>query len=157
MNKSTSEPSAILLVEDNPDDEELTIAALKNSGITNRVVVARDGREALDFLFRQGIFAHRDITTEPRLVLLDLKLPTISGIEVLMALRAHNETRFLPVVILTTSNQEEDILGSYKLGANSFIRKPVGFAKFSEAIKQLGTYWLLLNELPAQTSSVCPA
>ena len=157
MNKSTSEPSAILLVEDNPDDEELTIAALKNSGITNRVVVARDGREALDFLFRQGIFAHRDITTEPRLVLLDLKLPTISGIEVLMALRAHNETRFLPVVILTTSNQEEDILGSYKLGANSFIRKPVGFAKFSEAIKQLGTYWLLLNELPAQTSSACPA
>ncbi len=157
MNKSTSEPSAILLVEDNPDDEELTIAALKNSGITNRVVVARDGREALDFLFRQGIFAHRDITTEPRLVLLDLKLPTISGMEVLMALRAHNETRFLPVVILTTSNQEEDILGSYKLGANSFIRKPVGFAKFSEAIKQLGTYWLLLNELPAQTSSACPA
>ncbi|HOV93684.1 MAG TPA: response regulator [Spirochaetales bacterium] len=157
MNKSTSEPSAILLVEDNPDDEELTIAALKNSGITNRVVVARDGREALDFLFRQGIFALRDITTEPRLVLLDLKLPTISGMEVLMALRAHNETRFLPVVVLTTSNQEEDILGSYKLGANSFIRKPVGFAKFSEAIKQLGRYWLLLNELPAQTSSACPA
>ena len=157
MNKSTSEPSAILLVEDNPDDEELTIAALKNSGITNRVVVARDGREALDFLFRKGIFALRDITTEPRLVLLDLKLPTISGMEVLMALRAHNETRFLPVVILTTSNQEEDILGSYKLGANSFMRKPVGFAKFSEAIKQLGTYWLLLNELPAQTSSACPA
>ncbi|HNX73782.1 MAG TPA: response regulator [Spirochaetales bacterium] len=103
MKKSTSETSTILLVEDNPDDEELTIAALKNSGITNRVVVARDGKEALDFLFRQGVFAFRDVTTDPRLVLLDLKLPTISGMEVLMALRAHNETRFLPVVILTTS------------------------------------------------------
>ena len=157
MKKSTSETSTILLVEDNPDDEELTIAALKNSGITNRVVVARDGKEALDFLFRQGVFAFRDVTTDPRLVLLDLKLPTISGMEVLMALRAHNETRFLPVVVLTTSSQEEDILGSYKLGANSFIRKPVEFAKFSEAIKQLGTYWLLLNEVPAQTPSAFSA
>jgi len=143
-----SERSAILLVEDNEDDEELTLTAFKNNHIANEVIVVRDGAEALDFLFRQGKFSGRSCATDPRLVLLDLKLPKINGLEVLKELRRNDATKYLPVVVLTTSNQDEDILGSYQLGANSFIRKPVEFRKFSEAIGQLGMYWLLLNELP---------
>lgn len=143
-----SERSVILLVEDNQDDEELTLMAFKNNHIANEVIVVRDGAEALDFLFRRGPFADRSYATDPRLVLLDLKLPKINGLDVLKAMRRDDATKYLPVVILTTSNQDEDILGSYQFGANSFIRKPVEFRKFSEAIRQLGMYWLLLNELP---------
>jgi two-component system response regulator len=149
MEKPIAERSAILLVEDNPDDEELTLAALKSNHIANRVIVVRDGQEALDFLFKQGAFADRAAATDPRLVLLDLNLPAVNGLEVLKALRKNNKTRLLPVVVLTTSNQEEDILRSYEFGANSFVRKPVEFATFIKAIGQLGMYWLLLNEIPA--------
>lgn len=148
MSANLSENSTILLVEDNPDDEELTLLAFKNNNIANTIIVVHDGAEALDFLLKMGKFAERDVRTNPRLVLLDLKLPKIGGLEVLKRMRQNPPTRFLPVVILTTSNQDEDIVNSYKLGANSFIRKPVEFTKFNEAIRQLGLYWLLLNEVP---------
>lgn len=143
----------ILLIEDNPDDEELTLLAFKNNNIANSIIVVHDGAEALDFLFRKKAYANRDIRTTPRLVLLDLKLPKLSGLEVLKELRNNEMTRFLPVVILTTSNQDEDIINSYKYGANSFIRKPVEFSKFNEAIKSLGLYWLVLNEVPLSTTT----
>lgn len=148
MSSGLSESTAILLVEDNPDDEELTLLAFKNNQIANPVIVVRDGAEALDFLFKAGKYAGRDLRSNPRLVLLDLKLPKIGGLDVLKKLRSTPATQFLPVVILTTSNQDEDIVNSYRLGANSFIRKPVEFRTFNEAIKQLGLYWLLLNEVP---------
>jgi len=148
MSSGYSENSAILLVEDNPDDEELTLLAFKNNHIVNTIIVVRDGAEALDFLFKTGKFCNRDIHASPRIVLLDLKLPKIGGLEVLKKIRESPTTRYLPVVILTTSNQDEDIVNSYKFGANSFIRKPVEYSKFNEAIKQLGMYWLLLNEVP---------
>lgn len=149
MSAGLSENSAILLVEDNPDDEELTMLAFKNNRIANPVYVARDGAEALDFLFRKGDYAGRDPKSNPRLVLLDLKLPKIGGLEVLKRLRAEPATQTLPVVVLTTSNQDEDIVNSYRFGANSFIRKPVEFGTFNAAIRELGYYWLLLNEVPA--------
>lgn len=149
MSAGLSENSAILLVEDNPDDEELTMLAFKNNRIANPVYVARDGAEALDFLFRKGDYAGRDPKSNPRLVLLDLKLPKIGGLEVLKRLRADPATQTLPVVVLTTSNQDEDIVNSYRFGANSFIRKPVEFGTFNAAIRELGYYWLLLNEVPA--------
>jgi two-component system response regulator len=136
----------ILLVEDNPDDEELTLRALKKNNITNKVVVARDGVEALDYLFGTGAHAGRDLHETPQVVLLDLKLPKVDGFEVLRRLRADNRTKLLPVVILTTSNEEKDRLNGYHLGANSFVRKPVEFDQFIEAVRQLGMYWLLLNE-----------
>jgi two-component system response regulator len=136
----------ILLVEDNPDDEELTLRALKKNNITNKVIVARDGVEALDYLFGTGAHAERDMHVVPQVVLLDLKLPKIDGFEVLRRLRADKRTKLLPVVILTTSNEEKDRLNGYCLGANSFVRKPVEFDKFIEAVRQLGMYWLLLNE-----------
>jgi CheY-like chemotaxis protein len=142
------ENSVILLVEDNPDDEELTLLAFKNNHISNSIAVVRDGAEALDYLFKTGKYENRPSNTTPRLILLDLKLPKVTGLDVLKKLRAHQATQYLPVVVLTTSNQDEDIINSYKLGANSFIRKPVEFTKFNEAIKQLGLYWLLLNEVP---------
>jgi CheY-like chemotaxis protein len=142
------ENSVILLVEDNPDDEELTLLAFKNNHISNSIAVVRDGAEALDYLFKAGKYENRPSNTTPRLILLDLKLPKVTGLDVLKKLRAHQATQYLPVVVLTTSNQDEDIINSYKLGANSFIRKPVEFTKFNEAIKQLGLYWLLLNEVP---------
>ncbi|WP_318835972.1 response regulator [Desulfuromonas versatilis] len=138
----------ILLVEDNPDDVALTLRALKKSKIANEVVTAQDGAEAIEYLFGEGRFAERDTREQPQLVLLDLKLPKLDGLEVLRRLRADQRTRYLPVVVLTTSSEERDLIESYKLGANSYIRKPVDFLQFSEAINQLGLYWLVLNEPP---------
>lgn len=138
----------ILLVEDNPDDEALAIRALKRHHIGNEIVVAHDGVEALDYLFGIGMYAGRDVANKPSVVLLDLKLPKVDGLEVLRRLRADPRTKFLPVVVLTTSNEELDVLNSYSLGCNSYIRKPVDFVQFSEAIRQLGMYWLLMNEPP---------
>jgi two-component system response regulator len=138
----------ILLVEDNPDDEALTIRALKKNNISNRVIVARDGAEALDYLFGAGQYSGRDPNATPQVVLLDLKLPKLDGLEVLRQLRANASTKFLPVVILTSSNEEQDRLTGYSLGANSYVRKPVDFNQFIEAVRQLGLYWLILNEQP---------
>ncbi|MGH7855110.1 MAG: response regulator [Candidatus Binatia bacterium] len=136
----------ILLVEDNPDDEELTLRALKKNNIQNDVIVARDGVEALDFLFGTGSFTGRDASKMPSVTLLDLKLPKIDGLEVLKRIRADERTKLLPVVILTSSKEEQDLINGYALGANSYIRKPVDFSQFIEAVRQLGLYWLLLNE-----------
>lgn len=145
MSESTK---TILLVEDNPDDEALAIRALKRHHVGNEVVVAHDGVEALDYLFGTGIYADRDINLKPTVVLLDLKLPRLDGIEVLRRIRTDERTKLLPVVVLTTSSEEQDMLDSYSLGCNSYIRKPVDFLQFSEAIRQLGMYWLLMNEPP---------
>lgn len=138
----------ILLVEDNPDDETLTLRALKKNHIHNEVVVAHHGLEALDYLFGTGRFAGRDMTIMPVVVLLDIKLPKIDGLEVLRRMRAHPHTQLIPVVVLTSSNEEQDVVTSYQLGANSFIRKPVIFSDFIETVGQLGLYWLLHNETP---------
>jgi len=138
----------ILLVEDNPDDVELTLRALKKGNIVNRVVVAHDGEEALDYLFATGKHAGRNTSIMPQVVLLDLKLPKIDGFDVLRRMRAQKLTKYLPVVILTTSKEEQDIINGYKFGANSYVRKPVDFDKFAAAVRQLGLYWLLLNEVP---------
>ncbi len=142
----------ILLVEDNRDDEALTLRALKKNNIKNEVVVAHDGVEALDYLFGTGSHADRDLTDPPQVILLDLKLPRVDGLEVLRRLRADKRTRLLPVVILTSSNEEQDRINSYGLGANSYVRKPVDFAQFIEAVRQLGLYWLILNEPPPPAS-----
>ncbi len=139
----------ILLVEDNPDDEELTILALARSKVTNRVVVVRDGAEALAYLFRTGGYDQRPADEEPVIVLLDLKLPKLTGLEVLERMRADPRTALLPVVVLTSSSEEDDIVASYRLGANSYVRKPVAFNQFVEAVGRLGIYWLMLNEPPA--------
>jgi two-component system, response regulator len=136
----------ILLVEDNPDDEELAVRALKKSNIANELIVARDGERALDYLFGQGDHAGRDTTVMPQVILLDLKLPRLDGLGVLRRLRADERTKLLPVVILTSSNEEQDRIAGYGLGANSYVRKPVDFVQFSEATRQLGLYWLILNE-----------
>jgi two-component system response regulator len=141
----------ILLVEDNPDDEALTLRALKKSNILNEVVVARDGAEALDYLFGTGAHAGRDTRIQPEIVLLDLKLPKLDGLEVLKRMRADPRTRLQPVVILTTSNEERDVLSSYELGANSYIRKPVDFEQFIDAVRQLGLFWLVLNVPPPRS------
>ena len=138
----------ILLVEDNADDEALTIRALKKNNIQNEVIVARDGVEALDYFFATGAYSGRDLSLMPTITLLDLKLPKVDGLEVLRRLRAEERTRLLPVVILTSSKEEQDIVTGYSLGANSYIRKPVDFAQFTEAIRQLGLYWLVMNERP---------
>jgi two-component system response regulator len=140
----------ILLVEDNPDDEELTLRALKRNNISNPIVVARDGVEALDYLFGTGRYAGRDAGLIPVVVLLDLKLPKMDGLEVLKRLRGDSRTRLTPVVVLTTSREERDIVESYSLGCNSYIVKPVDFDQFIEAVRQLGIYWLLLNEPPPE-------
>ena len=140
----------ILLVEDNPDDEALTLRALKKNNILNSVTVVHDGAEALDYLFCQGVYAGRDACQQPAVTLLDLKLPKIDGLEVLKRLRADERTRLLPVVILTSSKEEQDLVNGYRLGANSYIRKPVDFTKFIEAVRQLGIYWLMMNEPPPQ-------
>ena len=142
------ESKTILLVEDNPDDEALTLRALKRNNILNDVVVARDGAEALDYLLAQGQHSGRDPGKLPEVVLLDLKLPKIDGLEVLRRIRENSTTRRLPVVILTSSNEERDIIAGYDLGANSYIRKPVDFNQFMEAVRQLGVYWLVLNVSP---------
>jgi two-component system response regulator len=142
------EDKMILLVEDNPDDEALTIRALKKNNIGNRLVVVRDGVEAIDFLFGSGTHKDRDLKDVPQVVLLDLKLPKMDGLEVLRRIRENEATRLLPVVILTSSKEEQDILKGYKLGANSYVRKPVDFDQFVEAVRQLGLYWLVLNESP---------
>lgn len=136
----------ILLVEDNPDDEALTLRALRKNNITNEVVVARDGAQALDYLFGTGESNGRTVT--PQVILLDLKLPKIDGLEVLRRIRSEQKTKLLPVVILTSSNEERDRMEGYGLGANSYVRKPVDFVQFTEAVRQLGLYWLLLNEKP---------
>jgi two-component system response regulator len=138
----------ILLVEDNPDDEALTRRALKKNKIGNEVVVAHDGAEALDFLFGTGTYEGRDLSCMPHLVLLDLKLPKVDGLEVLRRMRAAERTKLLPVVILTSSREQQDLVNGYGYGANSYIRKPVDFAQFVEAVRQLGLYWLVLNETP---------
>ena len=138
----------ILLVEDNPDDEALTLRALKKNNIKNEVVVARDGAEALEFLFGTGKYTGRNTDVIPQVVLLDLKLPKVEGLEVLRQVRADRRTKLLPVVILTSSNEEQDRIQGYDLGANSYVRKPVDFSQFLEAARQLGLYWLVLNEAP---------
>lgn len=138
----------ILLVEDNPDDVALTLRAFSKSNLSNEVVVARDGVEALDFLFGTGTYEGRDLSIMPEVVLLDLKLPKIDGLEVLQRLRTDPRTKLLPVVILTTSREQEDLMQSYAWGANSYIRKPVDFLQFMDAVLQLGLYWLILNETP---------
>jgi two-component system response regulator len=136
----------ILLVEDNPDDAELTMRAFRKSKILNDLILVRDGVEALDYLFSTGSFSGRDPNASPELVLLDLKLPKVDGLEVLRRMRADDRTRRIPVVVLTSSGEEKDIVSSYDLGANSFVRKPVDFAQFLEAAQQLGLYWLVLNQ-----------
>jgi len=136
----------ILLVEDNPDDEELILLALQQSRVANEVAVAHDGVEALDYLWGTGQYAGRDPLRPPQVILLDLKLPKLSGLEVLERLRADPRTAVVPVVVLTSSSEEEDVLASYRLGANSYVRKPVEFHRFADAVRQLGLYWLLLNE-----------
>ncbi len=138
----------ILLVEDNPDDELLTLRALKKTGVQNEVVVARDGVEALDYLFASGPHAGRDPAVMPQLILLDLKLPRVGGLEVLKRLRSDKRTRLLPVVILTSSREQRDMLDGYGLGANSYVRKPVSFEQFVKAAELLRSYWLVLNEDP---------
>jgi two-component system response regulator len=138
----------ILLVEDNPDDEALTLRALRKANVGNDVVVVRDGAETLDFLFGTGAHAGRDTSVMPQVVLLDLKLPKIDGLEVLRRLRADERTKVLPIVILTSSDEEQDRIRGYALGANSYVRKPVDFSQFAEAVRQLGLYWLVLNQPP---------
>ncbi|MBX3217378.1 MAG: response regulator [Labilithrix sp.] len=141
----------ILLVEDNESDEKLTVRALRKSQIANEVIVARDGEEALDYLFGTGAYAGRDTSITPTVTLLDLNLPKIGGLEVLRRLRADERTRRLPVVVLTSSREDEDVIRSYDLGANAYVRKPVDFGQFAEATKTLGLFWLLLNEGPPRT------
>lgn len=137
----------ILLVEDNPRDEALTLRALRKNNIVNEIVVARDGVEALDYLFGMGAYAGQEVTM-PQLILLDLKLPKVNGLQVLQQIRSDERTKLLPVVVFTSSNEEEDVVKSYNLGANSYVRKPVDFDQFSEATRQLGLYWLVLNLTP---------
>ena len=141
-------PLEILLVEDNPNDIELALHALKKHNLANRIQVVRDGAEALDFLFARGAFSHRDINQIPRVVLLDLKLPKVDGLEVLRQIKGDPRTRKIPVVVLTSSREERDVVESYSLGVNSYILKPVDFQQFTEAVRTIGLYWLLLNEPP---------
>jgi len=138
----------ILLVEDNPDDIEMTLRAFSKSNVCNKVVVTRDGEEALDYLYGTGVYAGRDVGMMPAVILLDLKLPKIDGLEVLKRIRRDERTRLLPVVILTSSELEQDLVDGYKLGANSYILKPVGFENFCSAVRELGMYWALLNQPP---------
>jgi len=141
---------AILLVEDNPDDVALTLRAFKKNNIMNKVVIAKDGTEALDYLFCTGEYADRDIEDTPQIILLDLKLPKVNGLEVLKKIRDDDRTKLLPVIILTSSKEQQDLLDGYSLGANSYIRKPVDFDQFIESVRQLGLYWLVLNIGPTE-------
>jgi two-component system, response regulator len=147
------EPEAveILLVEDNPNDVELTVHALRASNVANDIKVVRDGAEALDFIMCRGPFADRDINHGPKLILLDLKLPKVDGIEVLRQAKADPRTRMIPIVVLTSSKQERDIVESYKLGVNSYMLKPVDFGQFTEAVRSLGLYWLVYNQAPQRS------
>ena len=145
------ETKTILLVEDNPDDVELTLYALKNNNIKNEVIVVNDGAEALDYLFGKGRYSDRNLNEMPAVILLDLKLPKIDGLEVLQKIRKNKTTKFLSVVILTSSKEEQDLISSYSLGANSYVRKPVDFNQFAEAVRNLKLYWLLINEIPPNT------
>ena len=138
----------ILLVEDNPDDEELTLLSLRKNNLAHDIVVVRDGVEAIEFLFGNGQYAHRDVAHVPTVILLDLKLPKLDGLGVLKRLRADERTRTLPVVVLTSASQDADVIASYNLGANSYVRKPVEFGAFVEAVSSLGLYWVLLNRPP---------
>ena len=141
-----SSERVILLVEDDPKDEALTLRALKKSNVMNPVVVARDGAEALDYLFARGVHEGRDRAVVPQVILLDLKLPKIDGLEVLREIRSDDRTKLLPVVVLTSSIEDQDLIKSYGLGANSYVRKPVDFVQFVDAVKQLGLYWLVINQ-----------
>jgi len=147
------ENKIILLVEDNPDDEALTLRSLNNSNVVNEIVTTRDGAEALDYLFGKGEYIGRDTRIMPEVILLDLKLPKIDGLDVLRQIRGDQRTRFLPVVILTSSDEEQDLVESYKLGANSYVRKPVDFLQFADAVRQLQLYWMLLNQPPPKHGS----
>lgn len=140
--------TTILLVEDNPDDEALTMRAFKKSHLANDVVVARDGVEALDYIFGTGAYEGRDVNEKPHLILLDLKLPRLDGMDVLKRIRSDERVNMIPIVVLTSSREQEDLMRSYSLGANSYIRKPVDFNQFVQAVQQLGLYWLVLNESP---------
>lgn len=142
----------VLLVEDNPDDEALTMRALKKAHILNPVVIVRDGAEAVEYLLCTGRYADRDPTDTPQVILLDLNLPLIGGLEVLRRIRTDPHARLLPVVVLTSSKEEEDLIASYSLGANSYVRKPVDFGEFAEAVRKLGLFWLLVNESPPPPS-----
>ena len=142
------EKKIILLVEDNPDDVELTLRALEQYHVRNEIAVVRDGAEALDYLFATGAYADRDMSAMPAVVILDLKLPKLDGLEVLQRLRADKRTKLVPVVVLTSSKEEQDVVNSYKFGANSYVQKPVDFTQFIEAARQLGLYWLVINEPP---------
>lgn len=144
-----NQPTHILLVEDNPHDLELALHALKKNNISNRIHTARDGEEALDFIFCRGMYADRHLATHPKVILLDLKLPKVDGLEVLKVLKADPRTRAIPVVVMTSSREEQDLVRSYALGVNSYIIKPVDFPQFTEAVRQLGLYWMLLNQLPS--------
>jgi two-component system, response regulator len=139
----------ILLVEDNPNDVELTLHALKENNLSNPIQIARDGEEALDFIFAEGKFKGREVEHQPKVILLDLKLPKIDGLEVLRRLKGDASTRSIPVVVLTSSQEERDVVESYNLGVNSYIRKPVDFGQFTEAVRTIGLYWLLLNQKPS--------
>lgn len=143
----------ILIVEDNPDDEALTLRALRRNNLGNEISVVRDGAEALEYLFAEGAYAERDPEDLPAVIMLDLMLPKIGGLEVLQRIRNNERTKYLPVVVLTSSDEERDMMESYKLGANSYVRKPVEFGEFSEAVSQLGLYWVLRNELPPTNKS----
>jgi two-component system response regulator len=148
MKRGNMTRKPILLVEDTPDDAELTVMALKQSGLLNEVIVAEDGLEALDYLFGQGRYASREPLNSPALVLLDIKMPRLDGIEVLQRLRADPRTHLLPVVMLTTSTEDTDLMRSYESGANAYVRKPVSLVQFHEAVRQLGLFWILTNEVP---------
>jgi len=144
----SNEPVEILLVEDNPNDVELALHALQKNKLTNRIHVVRDGAEALDFIFGTGSYAGHSVADLPKVILLDLKLPKVDGLEVLKRVKADPRTRVIPVVVLTSSREESDIVASYHLGVNSYIVKPIDFQQFTEAVRQLGLYWLLLNQPP---------
>lgn len=147
-----TEKAVLLLVEDNPDDEALAVRALKKNHVLNEVIVVRDGVEALDYLYGTGKYEGRDVAKQPEVILLDLKLPKVDGLEVLKRIRSDERTKYLPVVVLTSSSEDKDLVESYKLGANSYIRKPVDFQQFSDAIQQLRLYWLVLN-VPAPNNA----